>query len=124
MSDYLKILSSGDSSVLNLKRAGIGFAYYHKPQEALVFLLKAHEKDTADIEVLSALGQNYMIINELKNSARYYRSIIKLLTPVIPQLGLNYLLLAEVLKSDNRGTLKQLRHILKARNSELITEYI
>jgi tetratricopeptide (TPR) repeat protein len=100
--DYLKLIRSGDSSLLNLKRAGMGFAINHQPKEAIKYLLFAYNKDTADIEVSGNLAQNYMLMNELKSSAHYYRNIIKVLTPVSAQLGLNYLLLAEILKSDKQ----------------------
>jgi tetratricopeptide (TPR) repeat protein len=100
--DYLKLISSGDSSLLNLKRAGIGFAINHQPKEAVKFFLLAYHKDTADIDVSGNLAQNCMLLNDLKSSAYYYRNVIKILTPVSAQLGLNYLLLAEILKSDNQ----------------------
>ena len=100
--DYLKLISSGDSSLLNLKRAGMGFAINHQPKEAVRFLLLAYNKDTVDIEVSGNLAQNYMLLNDLKSSAYYYRNVIKVLTPVSAQLGLNYLLLAEILKSDKQ----------------------
>jgi tetratricopeptide (TPR) repeat protein len=104
LDDYLKILSSGDSTVLNLKRAGIGFAILHKPKEAVQYLLLAYNKDTSDYEVSGNLAQNYMLLKDFESSAYYYRNVIKLLTPVSVQLGLNYLLLAEVLKSGNQFT--------------------
>jgi tetratricopeptide (TPR) repeat protein len=100
--DYLKLLSEGDSSILNLKRAGIGLAINHQPKDAIVCLLKAYDKDTADYEVVSALAQNYAQLKDYKNSAFYYRSILKILNPAQDQLGLNYILLAEVLKSDGK----------------------
>ncbi len=100
--DYLKLISSGDSSLLNLKRAGMGFAINHQPKEAVKFFLLAYNKDSADIEVSGNLAQNYMLLNDLKSSAYYYRNVIKVLTPVSVQLGLDYILLAEVLKSDNK----------------------
>jgi tetratricopeptide (TPR) repeat protein len=100
--DYLKLISSGDSSVLNLKRAGLGFAINHQPKQAIRFFLLAYYKDTADIEVSGNLAQNYNLINDLKSSAYYYRNVIKMLTPASAQLGLNYLLLAEILKSDKQ----------------------
>ncbi|MGC1390115.1 MAG: hypothetical protein WA816_03685 [Bacteroidales bacterium] len=102
LDDYLRIISSGDSSFLNLKRAGIGFAVIRQPFEAVEYLLKAYNKDTTDPDVLSFLAQNYNQLYQYKNSAYYYRCLIKVLSPIIPQLGLNYLLLAEVLKSDNQ----------------------
>jgi tetratricopeptide (TPR) repeat protein len=100
--DYLKLLSSGDSSTLNLKRAGIGFAINRQPKEAVEYLLKAYDRDTADYEVIGSLAQNYVQLKDFKNSTYYYRSLIKVLSPAGAQLGLNYFLLAEVLKSDNQ----------------------
>ena len=100
--DYLKVISSGDSSILNLKRAGIGFAINRQPKEAVEYLSKAYNKDTSDAEVVGSLAQNYMILHELKNSEHYYRCLIKIYNPIIDHLGLTWLLLAEVLKSDNQ----------------------
>ena len=102
LDDYLKLLSSGDSSVLNLKRTGMGYGKLRQPKHAIEFLLKAYNKDSLDLDVLSNLGQNYFQLKEMKNSAYYYRSLIKVLGPFGTQLGLNYLLLAEALKSDNQ----------------------
>ena len=102
LDDYLKLLSSGDSSVLNLKRTGMGYGKLRQPKHAIEFLLKAYNKDSLDLDVLSNLGQNYFQLKEMKNSAYYYRSLIKVLSPFGTQLGLNYLLLAEALKSDNQ----------------------
>jgi tetratricopeptide (TPR) repeat protein len=102
LNDYLKIINSGDSSVMNLKRAGIGFTATNHSKEAVKYLLKAYEIDTADFETLSYLAQNYSILKEFKTSAYYYNRKIKLLNSAIPQLGLSYILLGEVLKSDNR----------------------
>jgi tetratricopeptide (TPR) repeat protein len=80
----------------------MGFAINHQPKEAVKFFLLAYNKDSADIEVSGNLAQNYMLLNDLKSSAYYYRNVIKVLTPVSVQLGLDYILLAEVLKSDNK----------------------
>jgi tetratricopeptide (TPR) repeat protein len=102
LNDYRKILSSGDSSVLNLKRAGISFAKTNQPKPAVEYLLKAYAKDAADYEIMAVLAQNYALLKDLKSSAFYYRNVIKILSPVGTQLGINYLLLAEVLKSDNQ----------------------
>lgn len=102
LDDYLRILSSGDSSAFNLKRAGLSFAHIFEQQEAVNYLLKAYKKDTTDLEVLSNLAQNYRVLNDLKNSAYYYRCLIDLLTPFSDKLGLNYLLLAEILKADSQ----------------------
>jgi tetratricopeptide (TPR) repeat protein len=102
LTDYLKILSSGDSALLNLKRAGIGFAINRQPKEAVEYLSKAYRKDTADAEIIGSLAQNYMVLHELKNSEYYYRCLIKIYSPISDHLGLTWLLLAEVLKSDSQ----------------------
>jgi tetratricopeptide (TPR) repeat protein len=101
LGDYLRIIIAGDSSVMNLKRAGIGYTVNHQSKEAIQMLLKAYEKDTADFETISYLAQNYAILKDLKSSAYYYNYKIKLLNNALPQLGLTYILLGEVLKSDN-----------------------
>lgn len=103
LDDYLRILSSGDSSAFNLKRAGLSFAHLFEHHEAVNYLLKAYKKDTTDLEVMSNLAQNYGVVNELKNSAYYYRRIIDLISPLSEKLGLNYLLLAEILKRDSQN---------------------
>jgi tetratricopeptide (TPR) repeat protein len=98
LKDYDKLLASGDSSSMNLKRAGIGYAKDNQPKKAIWLLLKAHEKDTADMETISALAQNYNIVEDYKKSAYYYRTLLERLAPYQELLGLNNLLLAEVLK--------------------------
>jgi tetratricopeptide (TPR) repeat protein len=102
LSDYQKILNSGDSSVLILKRIGIGQAKNNQPRKAVFYLLKAYAIDTADLETVSYLAQNYGLLRELKSSAFYYRKLIEKLSAAEVQLGLNYILLAEVLKSDSK----------------------
>ena len=102
LSDYLKLISSGDSSFLNLKRAGIGYAKDNQPKQAIWFLNKAYEKDSTDMENVSYLAQTYNIIQDYGKSAFYYRALLKKLSPFETQLGLNNLLLAEVLKKDKQ----------------------
>lgn len=101
--DYLKLLRSGDSSALNLKRTGIGFAKSNKPKEAVFYLLKAYKADTTDLETVSNLAQNFVQIKDKKNAIFYYKMLLTMLGPYETQIGLNYLLLAEVLKSDDQN---------------------
>jgi len=56
LDDYLKILSSGDSSFLYLKRAGIGYTNNLQPKEAIIYLLKAYDKDSSDYENIEFSG--------------------------------------------------------------------
>jgi len=100
MDDYLKILASGDSSFLNLKRTGIGYSNNLQPKKAIDYLLLAYQEDSSDFEVARYLAQDYNKINNLKKSAYYYRRIIKNLNPAVQQLNITYIFLAEVLKSD------------------------
>jgi tetratricopeptide (TPR) repeat protein len=102
LNDYRIILASGDSSVLILKRTGIGYAKDNQPEKAIFYLMKAYEADTTDLETASHLAQNYGLLKEYKNSAFYYRKVIERLGLAEAQLGLNYILLAEILKSDNQ----------------------
>jgi tetratricopeptide (TPR) repeat protein len=102
LDDYLKILSSGDSTLLYIKRAGIGYNYNLQPQKAIDYLLIAFKKDTTDLEVATFLARNYEKLNDFKTSAYYYRSIIANLKPVLSQLSYNYVSLGETLKSDGQ----------------------
>jgi tetratricopeptide (TPR) repeat protein len=102
LNDYLKLLSSGDSAFLNLKRTGLSSAQILQPKNAVKFLLLAHQKDTSDLEVISNLALNYKILGETKNSIFYYRKFLKTMAPLEDQLGLGNLLLAEELKNDGQ----------------------
>ena len=100
MDDYLKILSSGDSSVLFLKRAGIGYHYNLQPEKAVEYLLLAYQKDTSDFEVVRRLAEDYDKLKNLKASAAFYRHAEKILSPVTMQLSHIYISLADILKKD------------------------
>jgi tetratricopeptide (TPR) repeat protein len=100
--DYQKLLSTGDSAFLNLKRTGMSSAQTLQPKNAVKFLLLAHQKDTSDLEVISNLALNYKILGETKSSIFYYRKFLKTLAPLEDQLGLGNLLLAEGLKEDGQ----------------------
>ena len=99
LNDYLKILSSGDSTTLYLKRAGIGYSNNLQPREAIAYLLKAYTKDSSDYETSTYLAKNFNILNDLKNSVYYYKHVVKLLSPITSQMGFTYVMLAEVLKA-------------------------
>jgi tetratricopeptide (TPR) repeat protein len=101
--DYLRLINSGDSSALNLKRTGIGYAKSLKPKEAVFYLLKAYKADTADLETVSNLAQNYVQLKDKKNAIFFYKTLLTMLDPFETAIGLDYLLLAEVLKSDNQN---------------------
>jgi tetratricopeptide (TPR) repeat protein len=100
MDDYLKILAKGDSTLLYIKRVGIGYNNNLQPKKAIDYLLIAFKKDSSDFEVSNYLARNYQKINDLKNSAYYYKSIIRNLYPVLNQLSFCYVSLAEILKSE------------------------
>jgi tetratricopeptide (TPR) repeat protein len=100
LDDYLKILSSGDSSVLFLKRAGIGYANNLQPEEAVKYLLLAYAKDPNDMEVSAFLARSYYKLKDYSNSVFYYKHIIETLEPYKDQLAQDYILLGEALKSE------------------------
>jgi tetratricopeptide (TPR) repeat protein len=95
MDDYLKILSSGDSSVIFIKRTGIGYANNLQPRMAIKYLMLAYKRDTADTETLSFLAQSYRQLNDLGNSTVYYNKVINALSPAIQRTGITYLMVAE-----------------------------
>jgi tetratricopeptide (TPR) repeat protein len=100
LDDYLKILASGDTSELYLKRAGIGYCNNMQSNLAVNFLLKAYKIDSSDYETCSYLGQSYYNLRDMGRSEYYYKKVIGILTPVNRQLGLSYTLLAESQKGN------------------------
>lgn len=100
LNDYLKILGSGDSTFLYLKRAGIGYTNNLQPKEANVYFLIACKKDSTDIESLNYLARNYHQLNDLKKSEFYYNKLISVLSPFSFRLGISHVMLAEVYKAD------------------------
>ncbi len=100
LDDYLVILSSGDSSEINLKRAGIGYCNNLQPQIAINYLMEAYKIDSSDYETCSYLGQSYFNLKEMGRSIYYYKKVINILSPIYKQLGLSYTLLAESQKGN------------------------
>ena len=99
LDDYLKILASGDSTFLYIKRAGIGYLNNLQQKESLKYLLIAYSKDSSDYETASYIGQIYYHMNDPRNSIRYYKRVIKLLTPITQQMGIASIMLAESQKN-------------------------
>lgn len=95
LDDYLKILATGDSTLLYIKRAGIGYHYNLQNQKAVEYLKIAFEKDSTDFEVSTFLARSYERMKDYKNSAWYYRSIIRNLNPFLMQLSYSYIALAQ-----------------------------
>lgn len=95
LDDYLFLIDAGDSTALNLKRAGIGYTNNLQPAVAVKYLLWSYRKDSTDFETASYLGQCYNSLNNIKKSIDYYNRVLKLLKPVYDQTGLTYTLLAE-----------------------------
>jgi tetratricopeptide (TPR) repeat protein len=99
INDYHRILNSGDSSFLYLKRAGIGYSNILKPKEAIRFLKLAYNKDSSDYETASYLGKNYYNLNDHRNSIYYYKQVIRILSPINRQLDISTIMLAESQKA-------------------------
>jgi tetratricopeptide (TPR) repeat protein len=95
LDDYLFLIEAGDSTAINLKRAGIGYTNNLQPGFAVKYLLWSYRKDSTDFETASYLGQCYNSLNDIKKSIAYYNRVLKLLKPVYDQTGLTYTLLAE-----------------------------
>lgn len=95
LNDYLKVLSSGDSATLYLKRAGIGYSNNLQPQEAVTYLLKAYQKDSNDYETTNYLGRNYSELNDIKNSIYFYKRTMKIVAPAVQQISMASVMLAE-----------------------------
>lgn len=100
MDDYLKILASGDTSKLYLKRVGIGYSYNLQPVKAIPYLLMAHQSDTTDYETCSYLAQCYERTGDNKNGVFYYKKAANILMPLHIQLGRTYFLCALVLQDE------------------------
>ena len=100
LDDYLVVLASGDSSVLYLKRIGIGYCNNLQPDVAVKYLHKAYDLDTSDYETCSYLGQSYYNLRDFNNSICYYNKAIGILTPATVQLGLTYILTGESQKEN------------------------
>lgn len=98
LNDYLTILSSGDSTILYLKRAGIGYTNNLQPKEGIMYLLLAYKKDSSDYETASYLGQNYYKLNDPRNSIYYYKRVIRILSPITNQEKIANIMLAEAQK--------------------------
>lgn len=113
LNDYLKILSLGDSSFLYLKRAGIGYAKNMQPDAGLLFLLKAHRKDTSDYETIDYIAQCYSMKQDFGESVTYYEKIIELLWPLSQQLGITHLNTGQTLSMDNQY-INAAQHYLKS----------
>ena len=113
LNDYLKILSLGDSSFLYLKRAGIGYSRNMQPDEGLVYLLKAHPRDTSDYETIDYIAQCYSMKQNFSESVTYYEKIIELLWPLSQQLGITHLNTGQTLSMDNQY-ISAAQHYLKS----------
>jgi len=100
MDDYLKILASGDTSKLYLKRVGIGYSFNLQPAKAIPYLLLAHRSDTTDYETCSYLAQCYERSGDNKNGVFYYKKAAGILIPLHIQLGRTYFLCALVLQDE------------------------
>ena len=99
LNDYLAILSSGDSSHIYLKRAGMCYLNANQFKEALEYLLPAYKSDSSDYKTCSYIGFCYYNLNDFNNSILFYNRVIEILTPVYVQLGMTYRYLAATHKS-------------------------
>lgn len=102
--DYLRVLASGDSSKLVLKRLGIGLAYNNFPIDALGYLLQAYQKDSNDYEISSYIGQTYYKLKQYRKSIKYFNKVLKLLEPVTAQIDYTNILIADAYRDSSLFT--------------------
>ncbi|NVO11650.1 MAG: tetratricopeptide repeat protein [Bacteroidales bacterium] len=93
--DYLRVLESGDSSKVILKKIGIGLAYNDQPIDALNYLLPSYQKDSSDYETTSYIGQSYYKLKQYRKSIKYYDRVLKILMPISKQVDYTNILLAD-----------------------------
>jgi len=93
--DYLRILESGDSSKITLKKIGIGLAYNNQPIDALKYLLASFQKDSNDFETTSYIGQSYYKLKQYSESIKYYNRVLELFEPIEKQMDYTNVLLAD-----------------------------
>lgn len=99
--DYYRILSSGDSTKIVLKKLGIGLAYNNQSIEALKYLTAAYKKDSNDFEISSYIGQSYYNLKQYKKSIIYYNRVLKLLSTINRQTDYTYTLLADTYRDSS-----------------------
>lgn len=99
LDDYMKIMSTGDTSFLYLKRVGIGYTNNLQPDKAIPFLLKAHSRDTSDYETMDYLARCYKRTGDTPRCRYWYNKIINVLEPVAYHCGVANVMLAEEYKS-------------------------
>jgi tetratricopeptide (TPR) repeat protein len=98
LDDYLKILKTGDTTFIYLKRAGIGYSNNLQPKESNVYLKLAFKKDTTDYETATFLAQNYDKLGKPDTAIYYYKRVLKILDPIVDQASITSIFLAESLK--------------------------
>ena len=81
MDDYLSILAMGDTTLMYLKRIGIGYSYNLQFDKAAEFFERALLLDPKDYEICAYLGQAYQKEDEYEKSEFYYNMAIDLLYP-------------------------------------------
>ena len=86
MDDYLSILAMGDTTVMYLKRIGIGYSYNLQFDLAAEFFERALLLDPKDYEICAYLGQAYQKEDEYEKSEYYYNMEIDLLYPMQRQM--------------------------------------
>jgi len=105
LDDYLKLLKTGDTTFIYLKRAGIGYSNNLQPKESNVYLKLAFKKDSTDYETATFLAQNYDKLGKPDTAIYYYKRVLKILDPIVDQASITSIFLAESLK--NGGYFKE-----------------
>jgi len=99
--DYHKVLSSGDSTKIVLKRLGIGLLYNLQNIEALDYLKAAFKKDSGDFEISSYLGQAYYNLKQYRKSIKCYNKVLGILAVFAKQIDYTHVLIADSYKDSS-----------------------
>ena len=95
MDDYLQILAAGDTTVLYLKRVGIGYMNNLQYNLAIPYFLMAGELDPHDYEIFDNLGSCYDRIKDYQSSVDAYTQVVEMIKPAAGHMNYTYFKIAE-----------------------------
>lgn len=75
--DYLRVLASGDTSAVMLKRIGIGLVANENHAKAEDYLLKSYLRDSTDAETCVVLAKCYLGLNQNDKKDFYFDKAVK-----------------------------------------------
>jgi len=85
--DYQRVLASGDTTAVMLKRIGIGLIANDNHAKAEDFLLKSYLRDTTDAETCVVLAKCYLGLNQNDKKDFYFDKAVKQVSTFYKTLG-------------------------------------